>query len=107
MPVIRIDFDNEKVKKDEVVALSKAFQKIVSDVTNIKDVFVYANSAEIKIKVAPIEIFVQLSDHKIKNEDELVGELKTRLSEWKKETNFPYLINLTFIPMHWKIEIGI
>ncbi len=107
MPVIRLDFDNSKVDNNDIVILSNAIQKIVSEETNIEDVFVYANNADIKIKVAPIEIFIQMSDHKIKNEDELIKSIKTRLTEWKKENNYNHLINLTLIPMHWKIEIGI
>ncbi len=107
MPVIRIDYDDEKVERKEVTALSKEVQKIVSTATKIEDVFVYANNSQIKIKIAPIEIFIQMSAHKIKNEDALVKEIKSKLSAWKKKSSFQHLINLTFIPMNWKIEIGI
>lgn len=107
MPVIRIDYDSEKINDQDVLALSNAIQKIVSEITKIEDVFVYANSSNIKVKVAPIEIFIQMSSHKVKDIDELVKEIKSRLSDWKKKTGFKYLINFTFIPMQWKIEIGI
>ncbi len=107
MPVIRIDYDDGKIEKKDVTALSKAIQKIVSDTTHIEDVFVYANSSQIKIKIAPIEIFIQMSAHKIKDEDALVKEIKSKLSNWKKKSSFQHLINMTFIPMNWKIEVGI
>ncbi len=107
MPVIRLDYDDEKLSKGEVLILSQAIQKIVSETTHIEDVFVYANSSQIKVKIAPIEIFVQMSADKIKDVDNLVDEIKSKLSVWKKKTAFPHLINLTFIPMDWKIEIGI
>ena len=107
MPVIRIDFDDEKVQQKDIVALSNAIQKIVSQETRIDDVFVYANSAQIKIKVAPIEIFIQCSAHKIKNVDLLVKRIRSGLSSWKKKQKFPHFINMTFIPMEWKIELGI
>ena len=107
MPVIRIDYDDEKLDKDEILTLSNAIQKIVSETTKIEDVFVYANSSQIKVKVAPIEIFVQMSAHKIKDVDKLVSEIKSKLSDWKKKNSFHHLINLTLIPMNWKIEIGI
>ena len=58
MPVIRIDYDDEKLDKDAILTLSNAIQKIVSETTKIEDVFVYANSSQIKVKVAPIEIFI-------------------------------------------------
>ena len=107
MPVIRIDYDKEKLKDEDVLVLSNAVQKIVSEATKIEDVFVYANSPHIKVKIAPVEIFVQMSAHKITDEDTLVSEIKSKLSVWKKESNFQHLINLTLIPMKWKIEIGI
>ena len=52
MPVIRIDYDNEKISDKDVLALSDAIQGIVSGVTKIEDVFVYANSSQIKVKIA-------------------------------------------------------
>ena len=107
MPVIRIDYDDEKLDKDEILTLSNAIQKIVSETTKIEDVFVYANSSQIKVKIAPIEIFVQMSSHKIKDVDKLVNEIKAKLSDWKKKNAFHHPINLTLIPMNWKIEIGI
>lgn len=107
MPVIRIDFDNGKVSEKEITTLSNAIQKIVSETTKIEDVFVYANSSQIKIKIAPIEIFIQMSTQKIKDVDKLVREIKLKLSSWKKKNKFPHLINMSFIPMEWKIEMGI
>ncbi len=107
MPIIRIDYDDDKVEEKDILSLSEAIQKIVSESTKIEDVFVYANSSQIKIKVAPIEIFVEMSAHKIKDLNELMSDIKSRLSQWKQETSFQYMINLTITPMPWKIEIGI
>ena len=81
MPMIKIQYDNEKVDKDDALKVSNAAQEIVSEVTGIEDVFVYTNSAEINIKVAPIEIFVEMSDHKIEDADKLIGEIKSELSK--------------------------
>lgn len=107
MPMIRIEFDDLKVENEKVQALSEAVQKIVSEVTKIEDVFVYANSALIKVKVAPIEVFVSISKYKVADLDQLMNGIKNRLSSWKKENSFQYPINLTVIPMEWKFEIDI
>ena len=48
-----------------------------------------------------------MSAHKIKNEEELIANIKNRLLDWKKKNKFSYAINLSLIPMNWKIEIGI
>lgn len=107
MPIIRVDYDNEQIKSDEITRMPKAIRDIVSEVTAIEDVFVYANSSEIKIKVAPIEVFVEMSAHKIPDLDDLMEKIKTRVSEWKIKNDFKTPINLSIIPMPWKIEIGI
>lgn len=107
MPIVRIDFDKEKVSAIDAEALSQAVQKIVAEETKIEDVIVYTNNSEIKIKAWPIEIFVQMSEQKIANQDELFEALKTRIVAWKKENNFAQPINLTFIPMKWRIEVGL
>jgi len=107
MPTIRIDFDGDKVKSKDILALSNAVQKIVSDVTKIEDVFVYANSSQIKVKVAPIELYVQMSESKIKNLDRLFDRIKSGISAWKRQNRFQHPINFTLIPMTWKFEIDI
>ena len=107
MPVINIEYDDSKLKEKEVLSISEAIQKIVSEATHIEDVFVYANTSKIKIKIAPIEIFIQMSAHKIKNRGELVQEIKSKLRAWKGKTSFKHKINFTFIPMDWNIEIDV
>ena len=107
MPIIRIDFDNEQIGNDDIRNLSTGIRGIVSEVTEIEDVFVYANNSEIKVKVAPVEIFVEMSAHKIKDLGELTTTIVSRLSDWKKENHFTTPLNLSVIPMPWKIEIGI
>lgn len=107
MPIINIEFDSQKVKEEEIKTLSSAIHKIVSQITSIEDVPVYANDSQIKVAVSPIEIFIRLSDHKITDADKLISDIKSELSNWKAKNNFPHPINLTLIPMSWKIEIGI
>ncbi len=107
MPIIRVDYDNEQISDSDIHAMCAAIREIVSDVTKIEDVFVYGNSSEIKMKVAPVEVFVEMSAHKIKNLDSLTAEFVSRIKEWKSENNFTTPINLSIIPMPWKIEIGI
>lgn len=107
MPVIRIDFDGKQVTEEEVMKLCEGVQSIVATATGIEDTFVYANSPQISYKIAPIEVFVQLSEHMIEDVDQLVETLKTGLHQWKQESGFRWPINLSFIPMKWKIEIDV
>ena len=107
MPVINIEFDSDKVSAEEMQKLCDGAHEVVSEVTQIEDVPVYAHSAEFKAEIAPIEIFIRLSAHKVKDVDALTADLKQAFSTWKSENNFNHPINMTFIPMNWKIEIGI
>jgi hypothetical protein len=107
MPLIRIDYDGAKVSDTDALDISNAAQKIVSEATGIEDVFVYANDSHIKVKTAPIEIFVEMSAHKIQDADELIALIKKELSAWKASSGFAKQINLTLIPMAWKVEIDI
>ena len=102
MPIIRLDYDSDKVSQAEATALSEAAQKIVSEATGIEDVFVYGNSSEIKLKVAPVEIFVEMSAQKIADADKLIAEIKSRLLGWEKKRKFPRPLKITPISRQWK-----
>jgi hypothetical protein len=107
MPLIRLEFDDAKLPAAAALSLSEAVRDIVAHETGIEDVFVYANTAQIKVQVAPVEIFVEMSAAKIRNLDDLFARIEKGLSEWKKNTAFVYPINLTIIPMQWKFKTGI
>ncbi|OGZ11484.1 MAG: hypothetical protein A3D67_03745 [Candidatus Lloydbacteria bacterium RIFCSPHIGHO2_02_FULL_51_22] len=107
MPMINIKFDDRKIQDKKIIELSNAVIKIVQDATNIPEVFVYADSPRIKIGVAPIEIFVEMSASKVPDKEELFEEIKNKLSDWKKINGFEYPITITLTPMNWKFEVGI
>jgi len=106
MPVIRVEYDDAVVSEDDARAVCAAAQKTVA-ATGFKEVFVYGNSSHIKINIAPIEIWIEASDHKIQNAEALAKEIRSGMSKWKADTGFPHLINLTLIPMQWKLELDI
>ena len=107
MPMIRIEFDDSKLEDDEILLLSRGIQKVVKEATHIEEVFVYANSARIKVDVAPIEVFIEMSAHKVTDREALFAEIKQGISKWKKENDFQYPITLTLTPVDWKFEVGI
>ena len=105
--MINIKFDDQKVKDDEVVSLGNAIIKIVQDATKIPEVFVYADSPRIKIGVAPIEIFVEMSASKVADKEALFQAIKEPLSKWRKENNFSHPITITLTPVDWKFDVDI
>jgi hypothetical protein len=107
MPMINIKYDDAKVSSEQIIALSKALQKIVIDATGIPETFVYADSPKIKIDVAPIEAFIEMSASKVPNKDGLFDQIKGGFVAWKKETNFTHPVTLTLIPVDWKFDVGL
>ncbi len=107
MPIIKIDYDDCVIQEDTIKLLSKAVQKIVIDHTNINEVMVYANTAQIKIDVDPIEIFIEMSAKINDAHPNLTHAIKADIIKWKSDNNFTTPINLTIIPMQWHMEIGI
>lgn len=105
MPVIRIEYDNVAVAEEDARRLCLAAQEAVIESTGIKEVFVYGNSANIKIGVAPIEIFVEMSASKVDDAESLAKSIRDKLSSWKNNTEFAHKINLTLIPVEWKLEL--
>lgn len=105
--MITLEFDDRKVTDAEATELAKALRHIVAEVTRIEDVFVCANSARIKVQVAPIEVFVWMDGREIKDGGILMAGMKSRLSDWKQTSGYEHSINLSLIPMNWRVEIGI
>lgn len=107
MPIIRIDYDNQAVNEKDIEQLSHGIQKIISEKTEIKEVFVYVNQNELVLNVDPIEVFVEMSANIMEKRKDLMAQIKVDLKTWKDKNSFSTPINLTLIPMTWEIEIGI
>ncbi len=105
--MITIKYDDAHIDDEQIILLSKATQKIVINTTGIKEVFVYADSPKIKIDVAPIEIFIEMSEQKISDKQKLFEDIKKQLSDWKKINNFTAPVTITLTPMDWQFEVGI
>ncbi len=105
--MITVKYDNTKLGDEQIIILSKALQKVVIEATNIPETFVYADSPKIKIDVAPIEVFVEMSATKVSDKEELFNKIKTGLIDWKNETKFEYPITITLTPVDWKFEVGL
>ena len=107
MPVIRIEYDPAVVTDFRARALCKAAQSAVIEATGIPETFVYGNASEIRIDIAPVEIWVEVSAHKVPDPAKTAQDIRVKLEAWKKAENFGANINLTLIPMQWQLELDI
>lgn len=81
MPVIRVEYDDMVVPEDEAHALCTAVQKAIITATGIKETFVYGNAARIKIDIALVEIWVEMSAHKVDDAETLAKDIRKELSD--------------------------
>lgn len=105
--IIRIEYDNKTIAEEDAERLSIAIQQIVADASDIKGIFVYANSAHIKVNVAPIEIFIEVNGGKVANGSELADKIAGKITMWKQDAHFTYPINLTVTPATWHLRLGL
>ena len=107
MPLIQVLYDDTKITTAKMEKFCRAVKEVVADVTGINEVFVWGNSATIKIDVDPIEVIIEMSDHKVSDLEKLTSDISERVSAWKKENNFTTPATITVIPMHWKFILGV
>lgn len=110
MPTIQILFDDSVVKQSEVLELGSALREICLGAKNLQNVtfaFAYGENPKIKVGLAPLEVYVKITRPKIINEQKLAGELRDKLSAWKKQANFNHPINILLMPMDWLVEDSI
>ena len=107
MPVVSIEYDKTKVTDEQMKTFVKDVYEIVSNATDIKEVPVYANAADITYKIYPLEVFVRVSAHKVPDREAVTEEITKGLSVWRKENSFEHLINFTLMPEDWNLSIDI
>lgn len=107
MPVIRIEYDSQLISEVKAQALCKAAQNAVVQATGIDSTFVYGNASQITIDIAPVEIWVEVSAHKVPDPEKTSKLIRAELQQWKLHENFEHPINLTLIPMNWQLELDI
>jgi hypothetical protein len=105
MPVIRVEYDSKLVSEVKAQALCKAAQTAVIEATGIPETFVYCNSSQITIGIAPVEIWVEISAHKVPEPAKTAKDIRAKLAAWKQAEGFEQPINLTLIPMDWILEL--
>jgi len=104
VPVVKVEYDDNVVSKSDADAVCEAIRQIVQDITHISTVYVYGNTAQIKVNPAPVKIWIEMSAHKIKNPEDLAQRVRDALTAWKASAGFDHLINLMLVPMEWQLE---
>lgn len=105
MPVVRVEYDSTLVSDVKAQTLCKAAQTAVIEATGIPETFVYGNASQITIDIAPVEIWVEVSAHKVADPAKTAKDIRAKLAAWKQAEGFEQPINFTLIPMDWILEL--
>jgi len=109
MPIIRVEYDPDKVSAEQITQLTQDVVAFTKEVTGIPEVYAWVNASQIRINIDPVDIFIELSAQKVPNSDPSVVSkpIADRIRQWKIDHNFNQPVNLTVTPVQWQLEIGI
>ncbi len=109
MPIIRIEYDPDKISAEQITHLALEVVSYTREVTGIPETYAWANASQIRIDIDPVDIFIELSAHKVPDGDasKLSKPIAAKIKQWKADHNFHHPINLTVTPVNWQLEIGI
>ena len=101
MPIItRIEYDDARLSEGEARELSAAAQRIVAEAIGIDEVFVYTNTAQIKVNIAPVLMTIEMGAHRTAFAEQYGAEIKEKLGTWKQENGHGYPVYLTVTPVN-------
>jgi hypothetical protein len=105
MPVIKLEFDDSIVNTDTTKEFCEAIRRIVVDSTGLpeNEICLYGNNSQIKINVAPIQVWLEISDYKVSDVDKLANDIRDQIVEWKDKTKFAHQIKFMLVPKNQKI----
>jgi hypothetical protein len=105
--MVRIICDAEVVAAQEAKDLAEGLQKLIVQVIQEDDVFVYVEQPALIVAADPIEIFVQVNQQDVADPAELTERIASELAAWSEQTNFPHKVNLNVVPVNWHFKVGI
>lgn len=109
MPVIRVEYDPDKITQEQITKLATDVVEFTKEVTGIPEVYAWVNASQIRIGIDPIDIIAEMSAHKIPEGDpyKFSKPIAAKIKQWKSDHNFTEPINFTLVPVAWALEIGI
>jgi len=110
-PVVKIDYDSQKFDEEFIRALSEELHKIVAQASGLplEDVSVFANSNQITINAAPMEIYVNAGSGAIPNGDKqtMLDTITKEVKKFKQEKGMSIPVNISIVEMAWKVGVGV
>ena len=110
-PVVKIDYDSTKFPDDIIRSLGEELHQVVSRASNLPltDASVFANSNQITVNAAPMEIYINAGSGAIPNSDKqkMLDTITTEVKKFKAEKGIEIPVNISIVEMTWKVGVGI
>ncbi len=111
MPIVRIDYEKNKISKEEMQKVIIAIQEFAAKATgyNIPDISVFASENQITLNAAPVEIYVYatFSDKSESEMEFMLQKLKDLVIPFKEQNSINIPFNLSIVKMNWKFRLEV
>ena len=111
MPIVRIDYEKEKLSQEQMRVIANKIQGLVAQVTGYepKDISVFASENQITVNAAPIEIYIYATfpDASEEKMESMLRELADLVVPFKKEQGIEVPFNLSIVKMNWKFRLEV
>jgi hypothetical protein len=111
MPIVRIDYEKEKLSSDQMRIVASKLQELAAQVTGYKpaDISVFASENQITVNAAPIEIYIyaDFPDESEEKMEAMLKEFADLVVPFKKEQGIDVPFNLSIAKMNWKFKLEV
>lgn len=111
MPIVRIDYEKEKLSQEQMRTVATKLQGLVAQVTGYGpgDISVFASENQITVNAAPVEIYIYANFPDVTEEkmESILKELADLVVPFKKEQGIEVPFNLSIVKMNWKFKLEV
>ncbi len=111
MPIVRIDYEKEKLSPEHIRTVASKLQEFVAQVTGYMpaEISVFASENQVTVNAAPVEIYVYatFSDSTEEKMEQILKELADLITPFKKEQGIEVPFNLSVVKMNWKFKLEV
>ncbi len=111
MPIVRIDYEKDRVSDELVSKIAEKIQVLSAEVTGyeLKDISVFASKNQITVNAAPIEVYIYATFNNLTESDmkAMLEKLSPLVKGFKKENNIDIPFNLSVVKMNWHFNLEV
>ncbi len=111
MPIVRIDYEKNKISQEEIRKVAEAIQGFAAEATgyDLPEISVFASENQITVNAAPVEIYVYATFPGVSEQDmeAMLAKLKDLVVPFKEQNGITVPFNLSVAKMDWKFQLEV